>query len=462
MVRQNQKLFNYTQRIFDIIIILTSLSFTSILYTWINKKPVLNMNISEAILGLIFIIAIHLISFSLFNIYKSRRISDFFDELTDIIKSGLCSYIIIALMAYILNILNEIQIILLGFFIINTFLSILYRFFLRKFLKKARQKGYNQKFLIILGINSCTDSFIDKIKLNTQFGYNISGAFYDKQNLNLNNSLNHLGLLNDFENFIENNIVDEVIIMFQNDETDKIKKSVSICEKWGVKFTIVPSIFSVLPNRLIIDTFDDLPVLNIRKVPLENTANKLIKRLIDIVFSLIGLVLLSPLMVFISTAIKLTSKGPIIFKQTRVGENRKYFQMYKFRSMRIDTQSVIKMAEKNDDRCTKIGRFIRKYSIDELPQLINVLKGDMSLVGPRPEIPHFVNEFREEIPQYMIKHYIKPGMTGWAQVNGLRGNTSIEERIKYDIFYIENWSFFFDIKILFLTLTKGIFNKNAY
>ena len=160
--------------------------------------------------------------------------------------------------------------------------------------------------------------------------------------------------------------------------------------------------------------------------------------------------------------VKLTSPGPVIFRQTRVGINRKPFEMYKFRSMRVETESIVRMAGAEDDRCTSVGHFLRKYSIDELPQLVNVLKGDMSLVGPRPEIPHFVNQFMEYIPSYMIKHYVKPGMTGWAQVNGYRGDTSIKKRIEHDLYYIENWSLGFDFKIMFLTVFKGFINKNAY
>jgi lipopolysaccharide/colanic/teichoic acid biosynthesis glycosyltransferase len=174
-------------------------------------------------------------------------------------------------------------------------------------------------------------------------------------------------------------------------------------------------------------------------------------------------------MLIVAVIIKATSKGEAIYKQTRMGLNRKEFTMYKFRSMKTETVNAgemqdaeHKMTEKSDPRVTKIGAFIRKSGIDELPQLYNVIKGEMSLVGPRPELPYHVGHFKDEIPFYMVKHYVKPGISGWAQVNGLRGNTSIEERIKYDIYYIENWSLWFDIKILFLTLFKGIFSENAY
>ena len=201
-----------------------------------------------------------------------------------------------------------------------------------------------------------------------------------------------------------------------------------------------------------------------RYIPLDNLLNKFIKRSIDIVGSLFAIIIFSPIMLIVAIAIKLTSKGELIFKQERVGLNRKTFTMYKFRSMRIQDPNEEKSewTVKDDPRKTKVGNFIRKTSIDELPQFFNVLKGDMSLIGPRPERPFYVEKFKDEIPKYMVKHQVRPGITGWAQVNGWRGDTSIEKRIECDIYYIENWSISLDIKILFLTVFKGFVNKNAY
>jgi Undecaprenyl-phosphate glucose phosphotransferase len=207
-----------------------------------------------------------------------------------------------------------------------------------------------------------------------------------------------------------------------------------------------------------------LPVINIRNVPLSNTGSKIIKRLMDIFGSLVAIVLFSPVMLTVALLIKITSPGPIIFNQVRVGLHNKEFNMYKFRSMRVQTAEEEKKGwtTKDDPRVTKIGKFIRRTSIDELPQFFNVLKGDMSLIGPRPERPQFVEQYKEEIPKYMIKHQVRPGITGWAQVNGFRGDTSIKLRIEHDIYYIENWTVGFDIKILFLTVFKGFVNENAY
>jgi exopolysaccharide biosynthesis polyprenyl glycosylphosphotransferase len=180
--------------------------------------------------------------------------------------------------------------------------------------------------------------------------------------------------------------------------------------------------------------------------------------------SLIGLVVSSPVMLIAAIGVKCTSRGPVIFKQERIGLHNKPFKMYKFRTMEVQKPSVEQQGwtTKDDPRVTKIGKFLRRTSIDELPQLFNILKGDMSVVGPRPERPQFVEKFKEEIPRYMVKHQVRPGLTGWAQINGYRGDTSIKRRIEYDIFYIENWTMSFDIKIMFLTLFKGFINKNAY
>ena len=291
-------------------------------------------------------------------------------------------------------------------------------------------------------------------------GFELSGYFDSAPRSHL--KIDYLGNFKKISDFFRTAPPDEAVIMLSDKLQPSLGHLMAICENWAIKFSILPNMFSGLSSRIYMSQFDGMPLLSIRNVPLENTFNKFIKRAFDIIVSLIMLILGSPFMLITALIIRITSPGKAIFKQERVGIGNKPFIMYKFRSMRIETENDISMAEKNDSRCTKFGSFIRKYSIDELPQLFNVLKGEMSLVGPRPEIPYYVEQFRKSIPLYMVKHYVKPGMTGWAQVNDLRGgDTSIGERIKYDIYYIENWSLLFDIKILFKTLTNGIFSKNS-
>ena len=258
--------------------------------------------------------------------------------------------------------------------------------------------------------------------------------------------------------------LDEIAVTLSLSDYDRLEELVGMCEKSGVHTKFIPDYNSLIPNKPYTEDLNGLPVINIRYIPLTNTFNAIVKRLFDIVSSLAALIILSPFLLIVAIIIKCTSKGPVIFKQERIGLHNKPFNMYKFRTMYVqDTEEEVKAwTTRNDPRVTKVGKFFRRTSIDELPQLFNILKGDMSVVGPRPERPQFVEKFREEIPRYMIKHQVRPGLTGWAQINGFRGDTSIRKRIDYDIYYIENWSFGFDIKIIFLTVFRGFINENAY
>ncbi|MBO4337844.1 MAG: exopolysaccharide biosynthesis polyprenyl glycosylphosphotransferase, partial [Lachnospiraceae bacterium] len=244
----------------------------------------------------------------------------------------------------------------------------------------------------------------------------------------------------------------------------RLKEIVGLCEKSGVHTKFIPDYYSVIPSKPYTEDVDGLAVINIRRVPLTNTLNMLAKRTFDLVCALLITIIVSPLLLVVAILVKCSSPGPVIFKQERVGLHNKPFQMYKFRTMRMQTaeDEEKEWTTKGDPRVTKVGRFLRKTSLDEFPQLFNVILGDMSLVGPRPERPFFVEKFKEEIPRYMIKHQVRPGMTGWAQINGFRGDSSIRKRIDCDLYYIENWTMGLDMKIMFLTLFKGFINKNAY
>lgn len=273
-----------------------------------------------------------------------------------------------------------------------------------------------------------------------------------------------IGSIGNLAYILPENKLDEIAITLGLEEYYKLGKIVAECEKSGVHTKFIPDYGNIIPTRPYTEDLMGLPVINIRYVPLSNTFNAMVKRMTDIVGSLICIVIFSPVMLVSAALVKATSKGPLIFKQERVGLHNKPFWMYKFRTMYVQTEEEEKKGwtQKNDPRVTSVGKFLRKTSLDEFPQLFNVLKGDMSLVGPRPERPQYVEKFREEIPRYMIKHQVRPGMTGWAQVNGYRGDTSIKKRIEHDLYYIENWTLGLDLKILFLTVFKGFINKNAY
>ncbi len=394
------------------------------------------------------------------DLYRSYRSTVFIHEVLNILKAGLAVFVILVTVSLVASQLERFQLILMLYFFIECSISILYRFLLRRFLRHMRKKGYNKKYIVLIGINDCTENFIEKIRSSPDLGYEIAGYFNTAPRSQL--GLPYLGNYKQVSKYFNTALPDEALIMLSDKSQPYMEHLIAICERWGVKFSIIPNMFSSFSSRIYIGSFDGIPVMSMRRVPLDRTLNKFIKRTLDIVVSVLMLILLSPLMLITAIIIKATSPGNIIFKQKRVGLGQRPFMMYKFRSMRVETEGDLSSTEKNDPRCTRFGRFIRKYSIDELPQLVNVIKGEMSLVGPRPEIPYYVKQYRHSIPLYMVKHYIKPGMTGWAQVNDLRGNdTSIEERIKYDIYYIEHWSVPFDIKILFKTLVKCIFSKNA-
>ena len=336
------------------------------------------------------------------------------------------------------------------FFAINTVLEESFRLLIRQFLRTIRKNGYNLKHVLLVGYSRAAEQYIDRIQQNPQWGYNVRGILDDNIARGTTyKGIKVIGSIGNLLYILPENKLDEIAITLGLEEYYKLEKIVAECEKSGVHTKFIPDYGNIIPTKPYTEDLLGLPVINIRYVPLSNTFNALVKRCMDIVGSLICIVLFSPIMLLTAIAVKVTSKGPLIFKQERVGLHNEPFRMYKFRTM-------------YDPRITKIGRFLRKTSLDEFPQLFNVLKGDMSLVGPRPERPQYVEKFREEIPRYMIKHQVRPGMTGWAQVNGYRGDTSIRKRIEHDLYYIENWTIGLDIKILFLTVFKGFINKNAY
>ena len=318
---------------------------------------------------------------------------------------------------------------------------------------------------MLVGFSDASDQFIDACRRNPDWGYHIYGIVDDIAEVGEGyKGVRVVGRISELEHILAQNTIDEIAITLPLAAYAKLDGIVHVCEKSGVHTKFIPDYNNIIHSKPVTEDMDGLPVINIRNVPLTDPVKATAKRAVDICGALVGIILFSPIMLVVAILIKLTSPGPIIFKQERVGLHNKPFMMYKFRSMVQQTEADEKKGwtVPGDPRVTRVGRFIRKTSIDEFPQFFNVLAGQMSLIGPRPERTQFVEMFKEEIPRYMIKHQVRPGMTGWAQVNGLRGDTSIYERVKYDIWYIENWTMSLDVKILFLTIFKGFVNKNAY
>ncbi|MDZ7290450.1 MAG: undecaprenyl-phosphate glucose phosphotransferase [candidate division KSB1 bacterium] len=341
------------------------------------------------------------------------------------------------------------------------------RVLIRTVLHIVRRRGYNFRRLLIVGAGELGMRVAHAVYLHPEMGYRIVGFlddYLDARAFAQESGFEILGKTFTVAEIVERYRVDKVIVALPIQAIRKISNIVQICEREGVPTDIVPDFFKFIQPRTRVQNFAGLPLISARFTPVDSLAYRLGKRIFDIVFSSLALVLLSPLFLLIALGIKLTSPGPIFFAQERVGANRRPFRMLKFRTMRVsrrhDSDTI--WTRPNDSRITRFGAFLRRTSLDELPQFINVLKGDMSVVGPRPERPFFAEQFKTEVPQYMVRHQVKTGITGWAQVNGWRGDTSISKRVEHDLYYIENWSFGFDLKIILKTISNGLVHKNAY
>ncbi len=467
MIKDNQRLFNRLHVVLDALVIAGAYNLAYVakfLSPWENHS-ILHLPYRMYMMALPFLVIGYLILYSLFNLYNSKRASGRKREFYNIIRAnavGALIFIVVLYMIHQTHFSRE----MIGYFCgINIVLTTIFRNVIRLLLRYFRRRGFNRKFVLLVGYSSAAESYINKLRLNPQWGYVIRGILDDRVKAGtVYKGIKVLGTIGNLEYILPENHLDEIAITLPLSEYGKLEKIVSLCEKSGVHTQFVPDYSRVIPSKPYMEDLDGLPIINIRHVPLTNTVYSFAKRIVDIIGSLLMIVIFSPVMLFSVIAIKLTSKGPIIFKQERVGLHNRPFMMYKFRTMEVQKPSQEKKGwtTPNDPRVTTIGKVLRRTSMDELPQLFNILRGDMSIVGPRPERPQFVEKFKEEIPRYMIKHQVRPGLTGWAQVNGLRGNTSIRMRVEYDLYYIENWTMSFDIKIMFLTIFKGLINKNAY
>ena len=461
MIRENQRIFNTAQIVLDILIFILSMTGAYFLRFLFYAGPRIGIDFYYKIS--LIAIPIYLLIYNYYQLYESYRAKRLMLETDRIIRSNILGIILIMILSFLFKEVHVSRMVILLFGLINTGLMTLSRVILRKTLRILRRKGYNIKRMLIIGYNDLSKEFVQRILSNRNLGYHVAGFLSDRfdgydSSSDYKNPIPYRGGLDDLEKVLATEAIDEVVVALEYDQYNHLSKIIDTCEKAGTKVSIVPFYTKYIPARPHIDEIDGLPVINIRHIPLDNLLNNWLKRLFDIFVSLFLLIVLSPFLLVVAICVKASSPGPVLYKQERVGLNKKIFTMYKFRSMRVATDNSDKTAwtTKDDPRRTKFGAFIRKYNIDELPQLFNVLNGTMSLVGPRPEIPYHVNNFKEEIPLYMVKHQVRPGITGWAQVNGFRGDTSIKGRIEHDIFYIENWSFLFDIKILIMTLFKGV------
>ena len=355
------------------------------------------------------------------------------------------------------------RIIIVYFWIISIIFLIFSRFFFKQLLRYLRKKGINTKNVLIIGGGSVGIKIYQKLKEELWFGYRVVG-FLDNPSKKMNKNIQLLGSINCLEEVLKKYDIDHVFISLDWGYYSRLTSILNTLKRYTVSVMFVPDVYQydMLLNSNI-SNIGGVPVISLVDSPMYGW-NQFLKRTFDTIFSTLFLILFSPLFILIAILIKLDSKGSIFYLQKRAGLDNKIFKMIKFRTMPtgIETKTGPVWSKVGEQRATRLGKFLRKTSLDEIPQFFNVLFGQMSVVGPRPERPYFIDQFKFVVPKYMLRHKMKSGITGWAQINGLRGNTSIEKRIEFDVYYIDNWSLLFDIKIILNTVYKIFFDKNAY
>ncbi len=474
MIKDNQKTFNKLHVIIDAVLIAgTYLLAYSLRFKILTIIPFFSIGaevnyytLDHMILYLPYLVPGFLIFYQMCGLYLPRRAKSNRPDFWNTIKANLLGLMyFITISFFVFRDSDVSRGFSFLFIFVNIIISYIFRKILQRILSALRRRGHNLKHVLLVGYSKAAESYIDRIRANPQWGYYVYGILDDTMEKGTQyRKIPVVGTMEDLSTMIADNQFDEIAITISISKYDSLIDIVKICEKSGIHTKFIPDFRNVIPTLPYLEDLAGLPVINIRNVPLTNSWNKFIKRSVDIFGSVVGIVLFALPMLLVAFLVKFTSPGPVLFIQTRVGLGNKEFNMYKFRSMTVQSDKKEKIAwtTVKDARVTGVGKFIRKTSLDELPQFFNVLFGNMSLVGPRPERPHFVEKFKEEIPRYMIKHQVRPGMTGWAQINGYRGDTSIPKRIEHDLYYVENWTLGFDIMILFLTIFRGFINRNAY
>ncbi len=467
MIKENQRLLNRIQVVLDGLVMLFCYAVAWFIRfkTGIFPQDLWVLSLGGYMKLLVYIVPGFLLLYYMYKLYEPKRVLGRRLEAWRILQANGIGVMVLIVVLYVTKQIDVSRRMLAVFAVLNVCVTIIERNLIRLFLRNIRRKGYNLKQILLVGYSNATEGYIDRILQNPEWGYEIRGILDDHKEIGYQyRGIKVIGWLADLDIILPESHLDEIVITLGLNEYTKLGMLVNKCEKSGVHTKFIPDYNNIIPTKPYTEDILGLPVINIRHVPLTNWLNRFVKRAVDIFGALVAIILFSPTMIVVSLIIKMTDSGPLIYKQERVGLKNEPFYMYKFRSMVVQKEADEKSrwTVKDDPRVTPIGRFMRKTSIDELPQLFNILKGDMSLVGPRPERPQFVEKFKEEIPRYMIKHQVRPGLTGWAQVNGYRGDTSIRKRIEYDLYYIENWTLGFDFKIILLTFFKGFINKNAY
>ena len=497
MKKENFKyLFNFLLFLADVLVIFSAFLFSYWLrfYSPLVKIVPITKGIpplSFYLFGSIFVVVVWVAVFNAYGLYKSSRPRAAFDEFYLLAKSATLGFLLVLAFTFFYRSTSYSRATLAISWILGLLLLFTERRLMARIEKHFTKLGLGLKKAIIVGTGELGISLYERWRRNPQLGYRLVGLVESGEKLESNNgqplsenkektsvcnlqsaicnlqsgteNIPILGTMKDLFPIIKNEDIELVILALPLSYHRKMMEIILSCEDLKVEFQIVPDMFEIMAARAKVLSLDGIPLISLGRTPLEGW-NRILKRTMDLTISSAGLVVLSPLFAILAILIKLDSKGSVFFRQERLGRDGRRFVQYKFRSMveNAEEKTGPVFAKEDDSRRTKMGAFLRGKNLDELPQLFNVLKGEMSLVGPRPERKFFVDKFKEGIPRYFLRHKVKSGITGWAQVNGLRGDTSIEERTKYDLFYMENWSLAFDIKIILLTLKDWFSPKNAY
>ncbi len=397
-------------------------------------------------------------------LYREKAVPSLFEEISRVMRSHLAAMLLFIVATFFLTQYRPSRIVMAVFMLCSTTGIFANHYLARRALIARRRAGIGVRKALVVGAGPLGQSLARKIGLHQELGYEIVGFLSDESDAPTEDlEWPVLGAPEQVQEIVIAKGVQTVFIAMPISMGRRLSKVLESLSEEMVDVKIVPDFYQYVTFQAGVEEFDGIPIISINETSLQGW-NELLKRAFDVTASAVGLVVISPLLFIMSVAVKLSSPGPVFYAQERMGLDGKVFKMLKFRSMPVDAEKETGAvwAVKDDPRRTKFGAFIRKTSLDEFPQLFNVLMGHMSLVGPRPERPVFIDQFRDRIPKYMLRHKVKAGITGWAQVNGWRGDTDLRRRIEFDIYYIENWSFWFDLRIIWTTLYKGFINKNAY
>jgi Undecaprenyl-phosphate glucose phosphotransferase len=413
--------------------------------------------------SLLMVLAVFPLSFRQANLYTTNRARSHIGEVFEIFKATLFATLLLVAVRYFTS--DRYSRMTIGIFMVYAFFGVSgVRLLFRAVFNALRRRGFNLKTILVVGAGDLGQRVIETIVEHRELGFTVCGALTrhpEKVGLEVKGA-KVLGLVADVERVLDSTKVDQVIIALPIEDQALVKTLMEQLAQRTVDVKVVPDLYQYRTLRGGLEEFGGLPIISLQGDPLHGW-NLVAKRVFDVAFSTLALLVTAPAMLLIAALVRLTSRGPAVYAQERMGMDGRTFRMLKFRTMRADAEDDgAHMASPSDPRRTAMGAFLRRTSLDELPQLYNVLRGDMSLVGPRPERPVFIEEFKRQIPRYHLRHLVKSGLTGWAQVHGLRGQTSIQKRIEYDLYYIENWSLLLDLKIVLRTAFGGFLSKNAY